>query len=110
MSADISPTTATFEVGEREHARVSGPLDFTTVSALLPVGVEAIAGGQAAVIDLSDVVASDSSGLALLIEWLSAAKIAQRTLLFEHVPLQLKQLARLSEVEELLVAGRGLGP
>jgi len=107
----ISPAlTAAFEVGERAYARVSGPLDFTTVSALLPVGVAAITGGQAAVIDLKEVVASDSSGLALLIEWLSVAKSAGRTLLFENVPLQLKQLARLSEVEELLVAGRGLGP
>jgi len=111
LNGESSPAgTAAFEVGQGEHARVSGPLDFTTVTALLPVGIEAIAAGRAAVIDLKDVVASDSSGLALLIEWLSAAKNAGRTLLFENVPLQLKQLARLSEVEELLVAGRGLGP
>jgi phospholipid transport system transporter-binding protein len=105
-----SRPTAGFETGQDDHARVSGALDFTTVSALLPVGVEAIAGGQAAVIDLKDVVASDSSGLALLIEWLSAAKSAKRTLRYENVPSQLQQLARLSEVEELLKPAKTPGP
>jgi phospholipid transport system transporter-binding protein len=97
--------TAGFEAGQGEHARVSGALDFTTVSALLPVGVEAIADGQVAVIDLKDVLASDSSGLALLIVWLSAAKRAKRTLRYENIPSQLQQLARLSEVETLLMPG-----
>jgi phospholipid transport system transporter-binding protein len=55
------------------------------------------------VIDLAGVTASDSAGLALLIEWLSVAKGAGRALRFENIPSQLQQLARLSEVEELLV-------
>jgi phospholipid transport system transporter-binding protein len=99
------PPTVGFDAGQNGHARVSGSLDFTTVSALLPVGVEAITGGHVAVMDLSDVAASDSSGLALLIEWLSAAKSANRTLRYENIPSQLKQLAGLSEVEELLTPG-----
>jgi len=49
------------------------------------------------------VTASDSSGLALLIEWMSVAKRAGRTLIFENMPAQLQQLARLSEVEELVL-------
>ena len=96
---------ASFEVLEGDRARVTGALHFTTVSALLTAGVEAINGGRAAVIDLGSVKASDSSGLALLIEWLSIAKAAGRGLRFENLPTQLQQLARLSEVEELLVPG-----
>lgn len=96
---------AAFEVLEGDRARVTGSLHFTTVSALLTAGVEAINGGRAAVIDLGSVKASDSSGLALLIEWLSIAKAAGRGLRFENLPTQLQQLARLSEVEELLVPG-----
>jgi phospholipid transport system transporter-binding protein len=96
---------ATFEVLDGERSRVVGSLHFTTVSALLPLGVEAITGGRAAVIDLAAVTASDSSGLALLIEWLSVAKAAARPLKYENIPSQLQQLARLSEVEELLVPG-----
>jgi phospholipid transport system transporter-binding protein len=54
---------------------------------------------------LSGVNDSDSSGLALLIEWLSVAKAGSRSLKYENIPAQLRQLARLSEVEELLTAG-----
>ena len=53
-------------------------------------------------IDLAGVTASDSSGLALVIEWLSVAKAAGKELRYENIPTQLQQLARLSEVEELL--------
>jgi phospholipid transport system transporter-binding protein len=94
---------ASFEVLEGDRSRVSGSLHFTTVSALLPLGVDAIDSGKAAVIDLAGVTGSDSSGLALLIEWLSVAKAAGRALRYENIPSQLHQLARLSEVEELLV-------
>jgi phospholipid transport system transporter-binding protein len=96
---------AAFEVLDGDRSRVTGSLHFTTVSSLLSQGVDAINGGRAAVIDLAGVSASDSSGLALLIEWLSVAKAAGRSLRYENIPSQLQQLARLSEVEELLVPG-----
>jgi phospholipid transport system transporter-binding protein len=84
------------------RALVEGALDFGTVGRLLPVGCEAILAERASVIDLSGVAAGDSAGLALLIEWLSVARAAGRALRYAHVPQQLQQLARLSEVEELL--------
>jgi phospholipid transport system transporter-binding protein len=97
--------TADFVTQEGEHARVNGVLHFTTVTALLRSGSEAIANGRAAVIDLAGVKDSDSSGLALLIEWLSIARAERKSLRYENIPMQLHQLARLSEVEELLTAG-----
>ncbi len=93
-----------FEVLEGQRSRVVGLLEFSTVTRLLPLGGAAIAKGQASVIDLSGVTGSDSSGLALLIEWLSVAKAAGHPLRYENMPVQLHQLARLSEVEELLTA------
>jgi phospholipid transport system transporter-binding protein len=81
-----------------------GVMHFTTVTALLRAGTEAIENGRAAVIDLSGVKDSDSSGLALLIEWLSVARAGRRSLRYENIPAQLHQLARLSDVEELLTA------
>ena len=84
---------------------MSGVLHFTTVTTLLRLGSEAIANGRAAVIDLSGVKDSDSSGLALLIEWLSIARAAGKSLRYENIPTQLHQLARLSDLEELLTAG-----
>jgi phospholipid transport system transporter-binding protein len=98
------PITASFEVPDGERARVNGVLHFTTVTDLLHSGSEAIANGRAAVIDLSGVKDSDSSGLALLIEWLSIATAAGKSLRYENIPAQLHQLARLSDVEELLTA------
>lgn len=93
-----------FEVLDGERSRVRGTLHFTTVTKLLDAGSEAIANGRASVIDLSGVKDSDSSGLALLIEWMSVAKAARRTLRYENMPVQLHQLARLSDVEELLIS------
>jgi phospholipid transport system transporter-binding protein len=97
--------TADFVTQEAEHARVNGVLHFSTVTALLRSGSEAIANGRAAVIDLAGVKDSDSSGLALLIEWLSIARAERKSLRYENIPVQLHQLARLSDVEELLTAG-----
>jgi phospholipid transport system transporter-binding protein len=98
LTADFVP-----EGGER--ARVNGVMHFTTVTALLRSGSEAIANGHTSVIDLAGVKDSDSSGLALLIEWLSIARAEQKNLRYENIPVQLHQLARLSDVEELLTAG-----
>jgi phospholipid transport system transporter-binding protein len=98
--------SADFEIQAGERSRVTGALHFTTVSALLERGHAAIIDGRAAIIDLSAVSESDSSGLALLIEWLSIAKEARRSLHYENIPEQLQELARLSDVEPLLTAGQ----
>jgi phospholipid transport system transporter-binding protein len=103
VKVTLSPP-ATLEALEGERSRVVGSLDFGTVAHLLRLGDAAITSGHAATIDLSGVTGSDSSGLALLVEWLSVAKAAQRSLRYENIPAQLIQLARLSDVEELLTA------
>ena len=94
----------TFETLEGERSRVVGALEFATVAKLLPLGTAAIESGHAAVIDLTGVTDSDSSGLALLIEWLSVAKASRRSLRYENMPAQLHQLAGLSEVEGLFTS------
>ena len=99
---DAVGDTASFETLGGERSRVTGVLGFTTVTPLLPVGAAAIEQGHATVIDLSSVTGSDSSGLALLIEWVSVARGAGRTLRYENIPTQLHQLARLSDVDPLL--------
>jgi len=94
--------TGSVEVAEDGRAKVAGSLAFATVSQLLPVGANAIKEGRAATIDLAGVTASDSAGLALLIEWLSVARSADQPLRYENIPAQLRQLARLSEVWPLI--------
>jgi phospholipid transport system transporter-binding protein len=95
---------ATFETLAGDRSRVVGSLEFATVARLLPPGTAAIEGGHAAVIDLAGVTDSDSSGLALLIEWLSVAKASGHPLRYDNMPAQLHQLAGLSEVEGLFTS------
>jgi phospholipid transport system transporter-binding protein len=98
----IATGSVDFIIGEGGRACVQGLLSFTTVTALLAAGTQAIEAGQVSFVDLSRVTAGDSAGLALLIEWLSVARAAGRELRYENVPSQLMQLARLSEIEDLL--------
>lgn len=84
--------------------RVSGVLDATTVGGLLEQSGTAFAEAQQVEVDLGGVAEGDSAGLALLIEWLRAAKQRNQVIHFDHVPEQVSALARISEVEDLLSA------
>jgi len=53
-------------------------------------------------INLAKVKRADSAGLALLIDWLRQAQSKNIKLEFEHLPEQLMQIAKLSELHELL--------
>jgi phospholipid transport system transporter-binding protein len=86
---------------------LQGPLTFATARAGRELGVRALAsGGTGALeIDCAGVTASDSAGLAVLLDWLRIAKGAGRSLHYAHLPEGLQALARISEVEELLARG-----
>lgn len=83
---------------------VSGVLDATTVTDVLEQSRERFEGAQRVDVDLAAVTESDSSGLALLIEWLRLARDAQRKIHFDNLPEQIMALARISEVDDLLTA------
>ena len=101
-----SPGSASLVQISAGRYKVAGRLDFASVGSLLDSGARAIESGatdKQLAIDLAQVSASDSAGLALLIEWQSVAQANQCALHYENVPSQVRQLARLSEVEELLL-------
>jgi phospholipid transport system transporter-binding protein len=84
--------------------RLEAPLTFATVTSLYHPGIERIAAAAAGLeFDLQGVAASDSAGLALLIDWLAEARARQRPLSYRRPPEGLLALARLSEVEPLIV-------
>lgn len=91
-----------FEVLGQGRAAVSGTLSFATAGNLLSQVAASIGSGDAHSIDLAGVNGTDSAGLALLIEWLSLARCTGQALRYENIPNQLQQLAKLSEVDELL--------
>ena len=84
---------------------LAGPVTFATAGDLLRTGEVHFAGQSAITLDLGAVTNVDSAGLALLLEWLRRARAARRALSFEGVPDKLRDIARLSGVEDLLAAG-----
>ena len=87
--------------------RVDSELTFATVAALRPLGLAALAAtpGGSLVIELGAVAQADSAGLALLVDWLAAARAAGTSLRFEGLSPALRALARLSDVEDLVAPG-----
>ncbi len=103
MAEAPTPAGARLHVdGTRLH--LSGVLGFATVAAVLEEGRRVIAGmpGAGAVLDLSAVERSDSAGLALVVDWLRAARAHGLDLELRGVPRQLAEIARVSDLDGLL--------
>ena len=100
-------STAKLESQGNERYRVSGVLDAVTTPKLLDESAAKFAteSGVDIYVDLADVTESDSSGLALVIEWLRLARQRGQRMNFANLPKQLLALARISEVEELIQPG-----
>lgn len=84
-----------------------GELAFATVTQVLEQGRHAIAdvAGVRAVLDLSRVTRTDSAGLALVVDWMRTARARGLELELRAVPPQLAQIARVSDLEELIPGG-----
>jgi phospholipid transport system transporter-binding protein len=82
----------------------NGELTFGTAARALRAGLDALAPGNAWVIDLSRVTAGDSAGIAVLIEWLSAARARGARVRYEGMPDQMRAIARISDLEDLLLS------
>ena len=95
---------AAFVPGASGVYRLEAPLTFATVAALRVPGLDLIgAAGRALSLDLASVPAVDSAGLALLIDWLAMARSHDCHLSYQQPAATLLALARLSEVEPLLL-------
>lgn len=82
---------------------ISGELNMQTVPGLLQQVEPILSSGQDEVcFDLQAVTRSDSAGLALLVEWMQFARQRDRKLSFRNLPDQLRDIARISGLEDLL--------
>jgi phospholipid transport system transporter-binding protein len=91
------PTPGQFQLG--------GELTVATATALRARALpEFAAAGKVLTVDLAGITQVDSAGLALLIDWLAWAAAQHRSLRFGRLPQSLRSLARLSDVEDLLLA------
>src|SRR5262249_36539516 len=85
-----------------DTVQVKGRLTFDSAGEALAASQGLFSRKKKLTLDLAGVEATDSAGLALLVEWVGEAKRAGCKLKFSHVPKQALALARISEVEKLL--------
>jgi len=101
--------TAPFGIGTAGPNRLAarGELTFATAGQALRDGLALLPPAGPCTIDLAGITSADSAGLAVLIEWLSVAGERGSTLAFEAVPAQLRAIARISDLEELIAGQSG---
>ena len=104
MNGGRGPAGASFErVGPARFA-VAGALTFSTAADVHRRGLAALADAAAPRIevDCGGVLATDSAGLAVLIDWKGCLAREGRELDYRNLPAALLSLARISEVDRLL--------
>jgi phospholipid transport system transporter-binding protein len=84
-----------------------GPLTFATAKRARESGLAAFDGASSREleVDCSGITSSDSAGMTVLIDWLAIAKHAGRSMHFANLPTQVQEIARISDVLELLEKG-----
>ncbi len=109
MIDSVTKQACTIEMTGADSARLGGELTFRSTPGLYKE-MESYFREDSAVqrVDLSDVTAIDSAGLALLLEWQASRRNGQARLVMENAPASLVSLARLCDALELLkLSGRG---
>ena len=84
-----------------------GPLTFSTARQAYEAGLRSLSSSVAreVEVDCGGITASDSAGLAVLLDWLGEAQRRGRSLRYRQLPAGLVALGRISEVEGLLERG-----
>ena len=98
-------SVAQFAITAEGEGRVkaSGELSFETAAGALRSGLDLLRRDGSWVVDLSGVTSGDSAGVAVLVEWLAAVRAAGGDVRYEGVPAQMLAIARISDLEDLLL-------
>lgn len=92
------------DLGDGKFA-VSGEMTFETADKILKASETPFEDHTQLEVDLAGVTASDSAGLALLLEWVTWANHSVREISFTNVPARITAIAKTTEVEPLLTRG-----
>lgn len=106
MARATTSPACRLEQREPGHWAVSGDFGLETAAAVLASGQSAFSGVPRAAVDLSGITDADSAGLAVLIEWVRAARQSGRRIEFMGLPPRLAELARIGGVADLLPVAR----
>ncbi len=79
---------------------VKGQLTFAAIDRQTSKALKFQPGQDKICIDLAAVTATDSAGLALMIEWIKLSRINQSRLRFKNIPEQILALAKLSSLDK----------
>ncbi|OGT37017.1 MAG: hypothetical protein A3F12_01090 [Gammaproteobacteria bacterium RIFCSPHIGHO2_12_FULL_38_14] len=81
---------------------VSGDIDFYNVMDIYNQSLLLFKTMKQVIFDFSQVKSSDSSGLALAIEWIKLSKIDHQTIQFKHFPEKLLSIAKVSSLYDVI--------
>lgn len=95
-------SSATIEHQGNGQFLLKGVLSFFTVPALRQQGLEQFAAYAKIVVHLGAVSYSDSSGLALLSEWLRFARNHCKSIEFQAMPAQMQAIAKVTGLTAIL--------
>jgi len=84
---------------------LSGEMTFDTSEKILRASEALFEDHTQLEVDLTEVTAADSAGLALLLEWVTWANHSVREIRFTGMPEKVLAIARTTEVEPLLTRG-----
>lgn len=96
-----------FELEDKGEGRfvLRGEMTFDTAERILKESEDPFEEHTQLEVDLSGVTASDSAGLALLLEWVTWANHTVREVRFTGLPDRVMAIAKTTEVERLLTRG-----
>jgi len=108
-AANGAASAVSFEIGMGAGGRLEarGALSFSTARRARELGLQALQACSARELemDCAGITAADSAGLAVLLDWLAAAKREGRGLRYLHLPASLLSIAAISDLDELLRHG-----
>lgn len=87
-----------------DRCALQGPVTLDNVVAVLEEGARLMPTAQRVVVDLAGVTEVDSAAVSLLLEWRRRAESSNRMISFVNIPKNLKSLATLYGVAELIGA------
>ena len=88
--------------------KLSGVLSFLSVANLIDETAILFKESGDVQVDLSEVIKSDSAGVALLVEWMNEAHRQNQEIQFLDIPSQMLDIVRVSSLDHVLPLHRGL--
>ena len=87
---------------QNSRLMVSGDLSFLTVMKLWNESLPLLSQCTNLDFDLSNVISSNSAGLALLLEWIKYAKRVNKPVAFHYLPAQLNSIIAVAGLKQIL--------